>query len=80
MAFSRLPSRCRKHKPCGYAELLQECLALWVRSGGGLYPDDDPPAPQPLRAVALVILPVIVSVVGAAIALIVRGYLLTAGR
>ena len=52
---------------------------MWVRSGG-FYPDDDPPRPQPLRAVALVILPVLVSVVGAAIVLIARAFLLTTAR
>jgi hypothetical protein len=56
------------------SELLQETLAIWVRSGG-FYPDDDPPGPQPpLRSGALVILPVLVSVVGA-IVLIARGLL-----
>jgi hypothetical protein len=53
---------------------------MWVRSGG-FYPDADPPGPQPLRAAALVILPVVlVSVVGAAVVLIARALLLTTGR
>jgi hypothetical protein len=46
---------------------------MWVRSGG-FYPDDDPPGPQPLRSGALVILPLLVSVVGA-IVLIATGLL-----
>jgi hypothetical protein len=47
---------------------------MCVRSGG-FYPDADPPGPQPLRTAALVILLVLISVVGPAIVLIVRGFL-----
>jgi hypothetical protein len=52
---------------------------MWVRSGG-FYPSEDPPEPQLHRVTALVILPVLVAVVGAAIVLIARALLLTAGR
>jgi hypothetical protein len=52
---------------------------MMLRSNG-FYHDDEPPGPQPLHTAALAILLVIVSATGAAIVLLVRALLLTAGR
>jgi hypothetical protein len=46
---------------------------------GGFYRDHDPPGPQPPNTAALAILLVIVSALGAAIVLLARAFLVTAG-
>ena len=51
---------------------------MMIRSGG-FYHDGDPPGPEPLSPAELAILLLIVSVLGAAITLVVRALLLTAG-
>jgi hypothetical protein len=60
------------------AALPMEAKAMMIRSGG-FYHDGDPPGPEPLSPAELAILLLIVSVLGAAITLVVRALLLTAG-
>jgi len=53
--------------------------AMMIR-GGGFYHDGDPQGRPPRDAAVLAILLLIVSAVGAAVIVLVRAFLLTAGR